>query len=115
MLNIIYRLYDALGLEIDGDEPALVIDNELTVYFKESDDCLEMCCPVGPLPTDVSRLYKALQLNYCGPVVLATDAENTVLLALLRFADSCLASELESGLQQLIATTRHLRKTIIES
>ncbi|WP_455871805.1 hypothetical protein [Serratia proteamaculans] len=112
MLNIIYSLYDALGLEVDSDDPALVIDEDLTVYFNESEDTLEMCCPVGPLPTEVTQLQDVLQLNYSSSIVLATDANKTLLLALLRFPNTCLGAELETGLHHLIAITRNLRKTI---
>ncbi|WP_174849533.1 type III secretion system chaperone family protein [Yersinia artesiana] len=115
MLNIIYRLYDALGLEIDSDEPVLVIDQDITVYFNESEDLLEMCCPVGPLPTQVSQLQHVLQLNYATPIVLAADADNILLLALARFPETSEGAELEAGLQQLIAITRNLRETFIES
>ncbi|AJJ62037.1 type III secretion system chaperone family protein [Yersinia aldovae] len=113
MHNIIYRLYDALGLEIDGDDPALVIDNDLTIYFNESEDALEMCCPVGPLPTQVTQLQNVLKLNYASSVVLATDAENTLLLALQRFPETSCGAELEAGLNQLITITRDLRQTLI--
>ncbi|MCC3719970.1 hypothetical protein LLS47_00860 [Rouxiella badensis] len=113
MLNIIYRLYDALGLEIDGDDPALVIDNDLTVYFNESGETLEMCCPVGALPTDVAILHRALQLNYASPVTLAADEENTLLLALMRFPEESAAAEVESGLHQLVAVTRKMRQHLL--
>lgn len=112
MLNIIYRLYDALGIEIDADEPALMVDNELTVYFTESQNTLEMCCPIGPLPTNTPQLYKLLQMNYTSPVVLAADAENTLLLGLLRFPETSSGIEIESGLHQLIDISRHLRNEI---
>lgn len=113
MLNIIYRLYDALGLEIDGDDPALVIDSDLTVYFNESGEMLEMCCPVGILPSDVTLLHKALQLNYSSPVILAADADNKLLLALMRFTQESSAPEVEAGLHQLVEITRDMRKHLL--
>ncbi|WP_313690231.1 hypothetical protein [Pantoea sp.] len=110
MSNIIYSLYDALGLEIDGDDPVLIVDEELTIYFNESDHTLEMCCPVGPLPNTVDDLQRVLQLNYSSPVVLATDADKTALLSLLRLPATSSAAEVESGLHQLISVCRMLCK-----
>ncbi|MDF7659142.1 hypothetical protein PUG81_09185 [Erwiniaceae bacterium L1_54_6] len=110
MSNIIYSLYDALGLEIDGDDPILIVDDELTIYFHESENSLEMCCPVGPLPSEVNFLHNVLQLNYSSPVVLAADADKKALLALLRLPEASTATELESGLHQLISVVRSLGK-----
>ncbi|MEA1397200.1 type III secretion system chaperone SigE, partial [Salmonella enterica] len=50
MESLLNRLYDALGLDAPEDEPLLIIDDGIQVYFNESDHTLEMCCPFMPLP-----------------------------------------------------------------
>ncbi|MCU1760745.1 hypothetical protein NTD84_13580 [Pseudomonas sp. 14P_8.1_Bac3] len=112
MLSIIYRLHESLGLEIDADDPTYVVDNDLTVYFNESADVLEMYCLVGALPSDSCRLQRALQFNYSNTVVLAADADNAVLIALLRFPETAPDTDLQTGFQQLVAVTRELRMNL---
>ncbi|CAM3425947.1 hypothetical protein [Rouxiella silvae] len=72
-----------------------------------------MCCPVGILPSDVTLLHKALQLNYSSPVILAADADNKLLLALMRFTQESSAPEVEAGLHQLVEITRDMRKHLL--
>lgn len=45
MESLLNRLYAALGLDAPEDEPLLIIDDGIQVYFNESDHTLEMCCP----------------------------------------------------------------------
>ncbi|VDZ94718.1 type III secretion chaperone protein SigE [Salmonella enterica subsp. enterica] len=37
MESLLNRLYDALGLDAPEDEPLLIIDDGIQVYFNESD------------------------------------------------------------------------------
>ncbi|EGL3649882.1 type III secretion system chaperone SigE, partial [Salmonella enterica] len=68
MENLLNRLYAALGLDAPEDEPLLIIDDGIQVYFNESDHTLEMCCPFMPLPDDILTLQHFLRLNYTSAV-----------------------------------------------
>ncbi|WP_231273845.1 type III secretion system chaperone [Salmonella enterica] len=88
MESLLNRLYDALGLDAPEDEPLLIIDDGIQVYFNESDHTLEMCCPFMPLPDDILTLQHFLRLNYTSAVTIGADADNTALVALYRFYNS---------------------------
>ncbi|EHD04974.1 invasion protein E [Salmonella enterica subsp. enterica serovar Urbana str. R8-2977] len=70
MESLLNRLYDALGLDAPEDEPLLIIDDGIQVYFNESDHTLEMCCPFMPLPDDILTLQHFLRLNYTSAVTI---------------------------------------------
>lgn len=106
MEHLLFSLYEALGLELDLEEPTLLIDGELSVHFDTSDQGLEMICPLGPLPQDLASLRRALQRNYASPVTLATDADGEVLLALLRVEDGHSGAELLAALERLVQEAR---------
>lgn len=107
MNNLLWHLYDALGLDCPEDDTMLVIDDELQLYFNESQQGLEICCPFMRLPADISVLQRCLRLNYSGPVIFGTDVENAALLALIRLpADSDDAS-LVAGMDLLITGVRN--------
>lgn len=103
MPSLLYCLYDALGLDAPEDEPFIRINDELEVYFNESEAGLEMCCPFMPLPSDVMLLMHFLRLNYTSPIIIAIDDENTALLALIRLPHNSTDEELLAGLELLIA------------
>ncbi|WP_130107686.1 hypothetical protein [Iodobacter fluviatilis] len=109
MENLLLSLYEALGLELDAEEPVLWVDEDLAIYFDETAQGLEMCCPLGELPNDIVQLKWLLQHNYACPVVLAADADNTLLLALLRAPIDSEGGDLLALLELLINSTRALR------
>ncbi|TSJ87056.1 CesT family type III secretion system chaperone [Chitinimonas sp. BJB300] len=109
MDNLLLSLYDALGLELDTEEPVLWVDEDLAIYFEETPQGLEMCCPLGALPDDVAQLKRLLQRNYVDPVVLAADADSTLLLALLRAPEDSEGVDLLAMLELLISSARGLR------
>ncbi|MBV8045280.1 CesT family type III secretion system chaperone [Pluralibacter sp.] len=102
METLLYSLYDALDLELDGEDATLLIGDDLLVHFDESSQGLEMICPLGELPSDTARLQYARQMNYFGPCGLAADAEGTTLLALARMPEGSSAAELLKALEDLI-------------
>lgn len=112
METLLYSLYDSLGLELDFDEPALFIDEELMVHFDESPQGLEMICPLGVLPADVTLLRQALQINYAGPLILASDADGAALLALVRVPDGSSGEELLAALEGLVQAARGLKRAL---
>ncbi len=107
MNTLLFRLYEALGLGLPEDDGALVVD-DLRLYFNESEAGLEICCPFMALPDDSAILNQCLQLNYSGPVIFATDAENAALLAVIRLPADSHDDSLVAGMEQLIASVRHL-------
>lgn len=109
MENLLSNLYDALGLDLEDDEAALLVDEELLVHLEESEQGLEMICPLCELPNDVAVLHRVLQRNYVGPVVLAADAEAEVLLAVVRMSDDSSGAELTAALDSLIQAARAFR------
>ncbi|EHC74083.1 invasion protein E [Salmonella enterica subsp. enterica serovar Mississippi str. A4-633] len=86
MESLLNRLYAALGLDAPEDEPLLIIDDGIQVYFNESDHTLEMCCPFMPLPDDILTLQHFLRLNYASAVTIGVtigaDADMPSLSAL---------------------------------
>lgn len=102
MESLLYSLYDALEMELDGEDPTLVIDDDLLVHFDEYPEGLEMICPLGALPSDTERLLHVLQMNYLGPIGLVADAEGTTLLALARMPEGSSGAELLKALEDLI-------------
>ncbi|WP_279205334.1 type III secretion chaperone protein SigE [Obesumbacterium proteus] len=103
MSALIYRLYNALGLETPEEDVFIKLDDDLEVYFNESEAGLEMCCPLMPLPNDIEVLQHCLQMNYASPVIISADGDNTVLLVLNRLPSTSSDEELLSGLN-LLAT-----------
>jgi hypothetical protein len=112
METLLYSLYDSLGLELDFDEPALFVDEELMVHFDESPQGLEMICPLGELPIDAALLRQALQMNYGGPLVLASDADGAALLALIRMPDGSSGEELLAALKGLVQAARGIKRAL---
>ena len=112
MENLLITLYDTLGLELDLEEPVLWVSDDLAIYFEETSQYLEMICPLGPLPVEVTKLQHVLQRNYASPIVLAADAENSLLLALLRTSDDNSGAELLAKLELLISSAQELRNTL---
>lgn len=112
MDNLLYSLYDALGLELDAEDAALLIDDDLIVHFDDFPQGLEMICPLGALPTDIDRLQQVLQMNYIGPSILAADADGTTLLALVRMPEGCSGAELLEALQKLIAAAYEAKQEL---
>lgn len=78
MESLLNRLYDALGLDAPEDEPLLIIDDGIQVYFNESDHTLEMCCPFMPLPDDILTLQHFYVLTTPAPSLSALT--QTILL-----------------------------------
>ncbi|VVO48128.1 CesT family type III secretion system chaperone [Pseudomonas fluorescens] len=109
METLLCSLYDALGLEMNIDEPALLIDEELMVHFDESPQGLEMICPLGEIPTDAALMRQALQMNYAGPLILASDVDGEVLLALVRMPDGSSGEELLAALEGLVQAAREIK------
>lgn len=110
MSYLLSRLYDALGLAEPGDEPLIKVDDELTIYFNESESGLEMCCPFATLTDDVNLLHYYLRINYAGPIVIGVDEDNTALLALHRLLPASTDDELLAGLELLIQSVNQLMK-----
>jgi hypothetical protein len=106
MHDLIEELFEALGLEPDLDDPALLIDGQWTLCFSESEDGLDMICPLGPLPQDTHSLQRLLAYNYANPVILAADAEQTQLLAILRVGPGTRAQDTLQRLNTLIDAIR---------
>ncbi|WMI97583.1 CesT family type III secretion system chaperone [Pseudomonas chlororaphis subsp. aurantiaca] len=112
MEHLLCCLSDALGVELNVDESALQVDDELIVHFEESERGLEMICPLGELPTDTARLQRVLKMNYVGPLVLAADADGVALLALVRMPDGSSGDELVAALEGLIQTARGIKEEL---
>ncbi|MGQ5523094.1 CesT family type III secretion system chaperone [Chitinimonas sp. PSY-7] len=112
MENLLLSLYDTLGLELDAEEPVLWVEEDLAVYFEETPLGLEMICPLGALPNEVAKLQQLLQHNYASPIVLAADADNSLLLALLRTTDESSGTDLLAKLELLISSAHELRKML---
>ncbi|EAP2784685.1 type III secretion system chaperone [Salmonella enterica subsp. arizonae] len=106
MENLLNRLYDALGLDAPEDEPLLIIDDKIQVYFNESDLMLEMCCPFMPLPDDLLTLQHFLRLNYTSPVTIGADADNTALVALYRLPQTSTEEEALTGFELFISSVK---------
>lgn len=89
MHNLLSRLYDALGVELDPDEPVLIINDTIAIYFDRRDeDTITLSCPIMGLPDDPETLKKILQINYHSPVRLSADSENAQVLALYWITES---------------------------
>ncbi|HDJ2743367.1 TPA: type III secretion system chaperone [Salmonella bongori] len=110
MGNLLYRLYYALGLDVPEEEPLLIIDDEIQVYFNATDGLLEMCCPFMPLPDDILTLQHFLRLNYSSPVTIGVDADNTVLVALYRLPQSSTEEEALTGFELLISNVKQFKE-----
>lgn len=108
MSFLLYRLYDVLGLGAPEDESFLKIDDDLEIYFNESESGLEMCCPFMSLPDDMMMLQYCLRMNYASPIIIGTDEDNTTLLALNRLSQMSTDNELISGLELLITGVRQI-------
>ncbi|MBT9432280.1 type III secretion system chaperone [Candidatus Sodalis endolongispinus] len=109
MSNSVLCLYEASGLD-PLDEPALLINEELEIFFDESFDCLEMSCPLMVLPEDSERLQTILSINYASPVTLAADANCFVLLALYRLPAQSSEEEMLAGLSLFVESVEQLRQ-----
>ncbi|AHF78204.1 Cell invasion protein [Sodalis praecaptivus] len=112
MQNLLLDLYESLGLD-PMDDPALLINDELEVYFDESDAGLEMCCPLRSLPTDSDQLQAILSMNYASPVTLAADADQSVLLALYRLPPESSTEDMLAGLSLYVETIEQLRQEAV--
>ncbi|MFP5654073.1 type III secretion system chaperone SigE [Salmonella sp. 741265109_PST] len=110
MENLLNRLYDALGLDAPEDEPLLIIDDGIQVYFNESDHTLEMCCPFMPLPDDILTLQHFLRLNYTSAVTIGADADNTALVALYRLPQTSTEEEALTGFELFISNVKQLKE-----
>lgn len=110
MENLLDRLYDALGLDTPEDEPFLLIDDDIQVYFNESEMTLEMCCPFMPLPDDVLTLQYFLRLNYASPIIIGADADNTALVALYRLPQASTEEEALTALELLISNVKQFKE-----
>ncbi|ECG8590424.1 type III secretion system chaperone [Salmonella enterica subsp. salamae] len=110
MENLLSRLYTTLGLDVPEDEPYLIIDDEIQVYFNESDLTLEMCCPFMPLPNDILTLQHFLRLNYTSPVIIGADADNTALVALYRLPQNSTEEEAITGVELLISKVKQFKE-----
>ncbi|ASG87878.1 type III secretion system chaperone [Salmonella enterica subsp. salamae] len=110
MENLLNRLYEALGLDAPEDEPLLIVDDEIQVYFNESDLTLEMCCPFMPVPDDILTLQHFLRLNYTSSVTIGADADNTALVALYRLPQTCTEEEAIAGFELLISKVKQFKE-----
>lgn len=110
MQSSLLYLYQALGLELDADEPMLYVDDDLQIYFDELEEQFEMCCPLMALPEDIALLQACLRINYASPILFATDADNTVLLAVHRLSKESTGAALLSGLELLVNTAKQFRQ-----
>ncbi|EAT9993304.1 type III secretion system chaperone SigE [Salmonella enterica] len=110
MESLLNRLYAALGLDAPEDEPLLIIDDGMQVYFNESDHTLEMCCPFMPLPDDTLTLQHFLRLNYVSAVTIGADADNTALVALYRLPQTSTEEEALTGFELFISNVKQLKE-----
>lgn len=110
MESLLNRLYAALGLDAPEDEPLLIIDDGIQVYFNESDHTLEMCCPFMPLPDDTLTLQHFLRLNYASAVTIGADADNTALVALYRLPQTSTEEEALTGFELFISNVKQLKE-----
>lgn len=113
MGNLLYTLYEALGLEsyeIAGESPTLTIDEDIVVYFDENHFGLKMICPVGPLPENIAQLQDMLRWNYENNIILAaSEAGHDVVLALYQAIPESTELELTNALDNLITHVRAIR------
>ncbi|BAE73826.1 putative invasion protein [Sodalis glossinidius str. 'morsitans'] len=100
-------LYEALGLD-PLHEPAVLINDDLEIYFDEAFEGLEMSCPLIVLPDNSERLQTILSINYASPVTLAVDAERSVLLALYRLPAQSSEEEMLAGLSLFVESVEQL-------
>lgn len=106
MYTLLARLYEKLGFDYPEDDAMLIVDDDLHIYFTESSEGLEMSCPFLPLPQDTTILQRALQLSYYGPVIFGADADNTILIATIRFPVDSMDDSVVAGMEQLIHSVR---------
>lgn len=112
MHTLVSRLYDILALPTPEDEPVLTVDDDLQIYFTESSQGLEMCCPFMRMPEDFSLLQHCLRLNYAGNVIFATDIDNEALLAVIRLSPESSDDDLLSSMELLINSIRQFKQDV---
>lgn len=111
METMVERLFDTLGLDEPEDEPFILIDNEIHIYFNESEFALEMCSPFMIFPDNMSTLQHVLRLNYTSPVIIGSDADNTALVAVYRLPKTSTEQEVLAGLELFISSVKQFKES----
>jgi hypothetical protein len=112
MEKLLNRLFYALGLDAPEDEPLIIIDDDIQIYFSESDLTLEMCSPLMPYPDDVLILQHCLRLNYASQVAIGSDVDNSALVAIYRLAQTTTEQEALDGLEFFISVVKKLKEEL---
>lgn len=82
MNSLLLYLQHTLDIDLDPNEPVLVVNDTLTIYFEEdNNENLLFRCLVMPLPNDIFSLKYLLQLNYGNPIQLSASVEDDQILA----------------------------------
>ncbi|MFS1538409.1 MAG: hypothetical protein ACL7BU_06545 [Candidatus Phlomobacter fragariae] len=102
MQKLISFLYDYFDLEIDNEEPVLYINNDLSIYFDISNGEIEIICPLMKITSDQELLIQILKINYYSNVILSTDLDATVILAIYRIREESSESDILSALELMI-------------
>ncbi|HGJ5855145.1 hypothetical protein [Arsenophonus nasoniae] len=102
MQKLLSFLYDCFGLELDNEEPVLSINNDLSIYFDRSNGVIEMICPLMRATNDPELLIQILKINYYSNVILSTDLDASVILAIYRIPGESSESDMLSALELII-------------
>ncbi|QBY45700.1 hypothetical protein QE197_19570 (plasmid) [Arsenophonus nasoniae] len=102
MQKLLSFLYDYFGLELDNEEPVLSINNDLSIYFDRSNGVIEMICPLMRATNDPELLIQILKINYYSNVILSTDLDASVILAIYRIPGESSESDMLSALELII-------------
>ncbi|WP_063657850.1 hypothetical protein [Candidatus Arsenophonus triatominarum] len=102
MQNLLSFLYDYFGLELDNEGPVLSINNDLSIYFDISNGVIEIICPLMRVTNDPELLIQILKINYYSNVILSTDLDASVILAIYRIPEESSESDMLSALELII-------------